>query len=64
MGKPNTITSPGFREVMQALYGCHTLKSCPREEGKPVDYPVMPLEACGGGGWAFDIASPGNWHYT
>ncbi|MDP3047656.1 MAG: GyrI-like domain-containing protein [Chloroflexota bacterium] len=60
-------TSSGFQEVMQALYGAaYTLKFMSKKRKEdPIDYPVMPLE---GLWWVedghFDIAKPGNWHYT
>ncbi len=60
-------TSTGFQEVMQALYGAaYTLKfMAKKRQVDPFDYPVMPLE---GLWWVedghFDLASPGNWHYT
>jgi hypothetical protein len=60
-------TSPGFQEVMPALYGAaYTLKfMAKKRQEDPIDYPVMPLE---GLWWVedghFDLADPGNWHYT
>jgi hypothetical protein len=60
-------TSPGFQEVMPALYGAaYTLKfMAKKRQEDPIDYPVMPLE---GLWWVedghFDIAGPDNWRYT
>ena len=60
-------TSSGFQEVTQAIYGAaYTLKFMSKKRKEdPTDYPVMPLE---GLWWVedghFDIAKPGNWHYT
>jgi hypothetical protein len=60
-------TSPGFQEVMQALYPTvYTLKFMAKKRKEdPIDYPVMPLE---GLWWVedghFDIAGPDNWRYT
>jgi hypothetical protein len=60
-------TSPSFAEATQALYGiAYTLKFASKLDKKnPIDYPVMALE----GLWwiedgTFDIAKPGNWHWT
>jgi len=60
-------TSPGFQEVLSALYGVsYTLKfMCKLRKTDPVDYPVMPLE----GLWFvedghFDIKVKDNWLYT
>jgi hypothetical protein len=60
-------TSPGFQEIMPALYGAaYALKFMSKKRKEdPVDYPVMPLE---GLWWVedghFDLAGPGNWRYT
>lgn len=60
-------TSEEFAATTGALYGlAYTVKfSLKKRVEAPVDYPVMPLE----GLWwvedgTFDLAQPGNWHYT
>jgi hypothetical protein len=60
-------TSPAFAEATQAMYGIsYTLKFMSKlDNGNPIDYAVMALE---GLWWVedgrFDIAKPGNWHWT